>query len=493
MRQIERDELEPLATGAWILGTGGGGSPYLSYLNMRKLYAEGTHVSLMDPADLPDGALVAVVSNMGAPLVGQERLADPAFAAKPVRMMEQYLGRRFTAVMSVEIGGGNAFQPLLVAAMTGLPVVDADAMGRAFPEAQMTSFAIADLPMFPLTLADIRDNEVIVARAATWKWMERISRKVCTEVGSIAATCKAPRTGAEVKAHGILYTTTQAITLGREVRRARQAHEDPVAATSTAAQGKLLFRGKVADVQRRATEGFLHGRRPDRRHRRRPGCSFPGRIPERIRHRLARRSRDRNDPGPDLRPRQRLWRGHRHRKPALRPASERHRVTRPRHSAHPERHRPCRPARVRPRHRLRNRLRGPTPMRRIGIDVGGTNTDAVLIDGSRVLAAIKTTTTADVLTGVRAALSQLLANGDPGPVAAVVIGTTHFTNAVIEQRSLQRVGAIRIGLPASASLPPFIDWPDDLASMVRGQVQHGRRRPRIRRPPDRAAGPSRNP
>jgi uncharacterized protein len=259
MRPIERDELEPLATGAWILGTGGGGSPYLSYLNIRNLYADGLRVKLMDPADLADDALVAVVSNMGAPLVGQERLSDPAFAAKPVRMMEDYLGRRFDAVMSVEIGGGNAFQPLLVAAMTGLPVVDADAMGRAYPEAQMTSFAIADLPMFPLTLADIRDNEVIVTRAASWKWMERISRKVCTEVGSIAATCKAPRSGAEVKDHGILYTTTQAIALGREVRRARHAHEDPIAALLTAAKGKLLFRGKIVDVQRRATEGFLRG------------------------------------------------------------------------------------------------------------------------------------------------------------------------------------------------------------------------------------------
>src|ERR1700679_286498 len=113
-------------------------------------------------------------------------------------------------------------------------------------------------------------------------------------------------------------------------------------------------------------------------------------------------------------------------------------------------------------------------MRRIGIDVGGTNTDAVLIDGSRVLAAVKTATTADVLGGVRAALSQLLAQGnyggDPGEIAAVVIGTTHFTNAVIERRSLQRVGALRIGLPASASLPPFIDWPEDLASIVRGQI-----------------------
>jgi uncharacterized protein len=258
-RGIARDELEPLATGAWILGAGGGGSPYLSFLNMRNLYAAGTTVALMDAAELADDDLVAVVSSMGAPLVGQERLSDPVVAAKPVRMLEEYLGRRFRAVMSVEIGGGNAFQPLLVAAMTGLPVVDADAMGRAFPEAQMTSFAIADLPMFPLALADIRDNAVIVTRAASWKWMERISRKICAEVGSIAATAKAPRTGAEVRAHGILGTVTQAIALGAEVRRARACHEDPIAAVLRATSGALLFRGKVADVQRRTTEGFLRG------------------------------------------------------------------------------------------------------------------------------------------------------------------------------------------------------------------------------------------
>jgi N-methylhydantoinase A/oxoprolinase/acetone carboxylase beta subunit len=111
-------------------------------------------------------------------------------------------------------------------------------------------------------------------------------------------------------------------------------------------------------------------------------------------------------------------------------------------------------------------------MRRIGIDVGGTNTDAVLIDGTRVVGAVKTSTTADVLGGVRTALDQLLAQtvDDPGAITAVVIGTTHFTNAVVERRELQRVGALRIGLPASASLPPFIDWPEDLAALVRGEV-----------------------
>ena len=226
---------------------------------MREMYKANKRVTLIDPMTLGDDDLVAVVSSMGAPLVGQERLRDPDFAAKPVRMMEEFLGRKFNAVMSLEIGGGNALQPLMVAAVTGLPVVDADSMGRAFPEAQMTSFAIGDLQMFPLCLADIRDNETIVARAASWKWMERISRKICTEVGSVASTCKAPRSGKEVKDWGILYTTTRAIELGHAVEAARAAHEDPVAAALDQEGGILLFRGKITDIDRRATEGFLRG------------------------------------------------------------------------------------------------------------------------------------------------------------------------------------------------------------------------------------------
>ena len=259
LRPVTAAEIDSLAIGAWILGTGGGGSPYAGLLNLRTLYREGALVSLMDAADLADDDLVAVVSQMGAPLVGQERLTDPATVARAVRMMEEYLGREFRAVMSVEIGGGNALQPFMAAALTGKPVVDADAMGRAFPEAQMTSFAIHDLPMFPLTLADVRDNEVVVARAASWKWMERISRKACVEVGSVAATCKAPRTGKEVKAYAILGTTTKAIRLGQAVQAARRAHRDPVEAVIEVEHGRLLFRGKIQDVNRRATEGFLRG------------------------------------------------------------------------------------------------------------------------------------------------------------------------------------------------------------------------------------------
>jgi len=260
MREITAEDIESLAVGAWILGTGGGGSPYLGLLNMRRLYAEDRRVRLMSPDDLADDDAVAVVSNQGAPLVGQERLTDSRNVARAVELMEEFTGKRFRAIMSLEIGGGNSIQPMMAAAHLGLPVVDADCMGRAYPEAQMTSFAVGGLKPWPLTSVDPRGVESIVARVPTWKWMERVSRKICTEYGSIAATCKAPRTGAEVKRWGIPYTTTKAIRIGDAVRAARRAHEDPVAALLEAEDGKLLYRGKVVDVERRTTEGFLRGR-----------------------------------------------------------------------------------------------------------------------------------------------------------------------------------------------------------------------------------------
>ena len=149
-------------------------------------------------------------------------------------------------------------------------------------------------------------------------------------------------------------------------------------------------------------------------------------------------------------------------------------------------------------------------IRRIGIDVGGTNTDAVLLEGARVVHAVKTPTTPDVTTGITRALRALLAEvraargggrlptahtgradpapteprrahgtpptvctglADPAPtIDAVMIGTTHFTNAVVQRRDLTRVAAIRIGLPAAGSLEPFIDWPPDLAAIVHGEA-----------------------
>jgi N-methylhydantoinase A/oxoprolinase/acetone carboxylase beta subunit len=105
---------------------------------------------------------------------------------------------------------------------------------------------------------------------------------------------------------------------------------------------------------------------------------------------------------------------------------------------------------------------------RIGIDVGGTNTHAVLMDGSRVVAKIQTPTTEDITSGIATALRDLLANAGTATdrIRAVMIGTTHFTNAVIERRRLQPTACVRLGLPATAALPPMVDWPSELRATI---------------------------
>src|SRR5437763_1791148 len=107
---------------------------------------------------------------------------------------------------------------------------------------------------------------------------------------------------------------------------------------------------------------------------------------------------------------------------------------------------------------------------RIGIDVGGTNTDAVLMDGKRVVGWAKSPTTRDVSSGITNVLTALLKQTEiePGQISAVMLGTTHFTNAVVERKSLSRTAVVRIGLPATSALTPFVDWPDDLHAAIDG-------------------------
>jgi N-methylhydantoinase A/oxoprolinase/acetone carboxylase beta subunit len=107
-------------------------------------------------------------------------------------------------------------------------------------------------------------------------------------------------------------------------------------------------------------------------------------------------------------------------------------------------------------------------MYRVGVDVGGTNTDAVVMEGRRVVAAVKMSTSADVTTGLMSAIEGVLAQARvrPEQVAVVVIGTTHFTNAVIERRHLTETAIVRLCLPAAQCLPPMVDWPADLREKI---------------------------
>jgi len=109
-------------------------------------------------------------------------------------------------------------------------------------------------------------------------------------------------------------------------------------------------------------------------------------------------------------------------------------------------------------------------MYRIGIDVGGTNTDAVIMQGDKIIVAAKSPTTEDVMSGVKHSLGQVLRETgiEKNDISAVMIGTTHFTNAVVERRNLEKTAAVRLCLPAAQCLPPMVDWPDDMRAAVGG-------------------------
>ena len=104
----------------------------------------------------------------------------------------------------------------------------------------------------------------------------------------------------------------------------------------------------------------------------------------------------------------------------------------------------------------------------IGIDVGGTNTDAVLMDGTTLLAKAKTPTSGDVTSGIMAALGKVLSGIPVQLLAGVMLGTTHFTNALLERRGLAPTAVVRLSLPTTRLLPPLVDWPNDLRNAMGG-------------------------
>src|SRR5262245_29878601 len=106
---------------------------------------------------------------------------------------------------------------------------------------------------------------------------------------------------------------------------------------------------------------------------------------------------------------------------------------------------------------------------RLGIDVGGTNTDAVILDtADRVIAKTKSPTTPDVTTGIVSALQAVLTASQLSPqtIRYAMLGTTHCTNAIVTRRGLSRVGVLRLGAPATRAVDPLLTWPSDLRQLV---------------------------
>jgi DUF917 family protein len=259
MRSITNADLERLAIGAGILGTGGGGNPYVGKIHAKKLLAQGCTINVASLDEVPDDALVTSVGFMGAPVVGFERIMQGHEQIYALRALEQRIGKSFTHVIPSEIGGSNSVAPMTVAALTGLPVIDGDGMGRAFPELQMDTFMIYGVPAAPGAIADPRGHVAIFDGFADANVLERYARPVTVAMGGSAGYAFPVMTGAETKKWAVPATLSLAIAIGDAVLRSREQHSDPAEAVLAVSGGRQLFSGKVSDIQRRLVGGFARG------------------------------------------------------------------------------------------------------------------------------------------------------------------------------------------------------------------------------------------
>lgn len=256
---VTTEHLERLAIGAGILGTGGGGNPYLGKLIARRFLEAGSTIEVVSLDEVPDDALVTSVGGMGSPTVTFERLLRANEALNAMHALERHLGRAFTHVVPSEIGGSNSTIPMVVAVQSGIPVIDADGMGRAFPELQMETFMIDGVRPTPAAFASYHGHTVVIDDLDDPRTLERYARAVAIQMGGRAGYAFPAMTGAEVRASAIPGTLSLAIRLGEAVLAARAAHDDPSLAACAVTGGLRLFAGKVTDVQRQMTGGFARG------------------------------------------------------------------------------------------------------------------------------------------------------------------------------------------------------------------------------------------
>ena len=266
MTRLTFDDLESLSLGAAVLGTGGGGDPYIGRLALRYQMELRGEPSYIPAADLADDAMVVTIGMAGSPAVALEKLITLSFADAPLRKIEKWFGRKADAVIPIEIGGMNSLLPLLTACATGLPVVDADGMGRAYPGGDKTTFWLAGISPYPMIMMN-EHGETVILEGVEGRPSEHIARAAMVELGGAVSAATYVMTGRQAKDSAIHGTITLAIELGRAIREARREKLDPfeailgrLAATTPPTYGRMLFDGKVVDLTRNQEGGFNIGR-----------------------------------------------------------------------------------------------------------------------------------------------------------------------------------------------------------------------------------------
>ncbi|KAK2041826.1 DUF917-domain-containing protein [Colletotrichum somersetense] len=265
---LSETDLDWITIGCYILGTGGGGSPYQHMLRLREMMRAGATVRIVSPFDLKDDDIVACGGGKGSPQVSIEKpYGDEIMESQ--RELYAYLGTKPTAVISLEIGGGNGLQGLILGASTNLdvPTVDGDWMGRAYPISHQTTPVVFEkkATMIPSCISDGNGRIMLMTKARTELDAERAFRAALSQMGSHVGCAKGPVSGRDTKSWVVENTVSLSWRIGRAVALARCTNTVDAVAEAIVDQvgggesARVLFRGKIVGVERVTRAGHAYG------------------------------------------------------------------------------------------------------------------------------------------------------------------------------------------------------------------------------------------
>lgn len=257
-------DVQDMARGAVLLGTGGGGDPYIGELFLRAQMQRGNFATIVDPADVDDDAFILSIFHIGAPPPFVEQLVSDRLQIRILERAQELAGRKVDALICAEIGGFNSTMPLALSAISGLPAIDADGIGRAFPRMEMTAFSIMGLRATPILLMDECGTEALIETADD-RTCETVVRAVCSSAGAHITGAGYRMSGRDMKRCAVHGTVTQTLEIGRTIRLARENGEDIFGnllryLNRDGRHAHILFDGRIIDLKREIRDGWHWGR-----------------------------------------------------------------------------------------------------------------------------------------------------------------------------------------------------------------------------------------
>ncbi|KAK8188343.1 hypothetical protein IWZ00DRAFT_576569 [Phyllosticta capitalensis] len=265
---VSETDLAWLAEGCYVLGCAGGGSPQATKIQLTDQLRDGHVMKIVDVSTLAPDARVYWGGHMGSPAVSVERL-NATETVDAFRTLMEYLKHdSFDAVIALEIGGANGLEPLLVGSSKYLnrPSIDADFMGRAYPTYWQTTLAVHEPgSLIPCAIDSGDGKSILMVRASTDEIVDRALRASCSEMGSRVGMASAPTTADSVRKHSVLKTYSLAWRIGRCIARAERSNtlskvcESIVEEVGGQKTARVLYRGKIINVERRLYKGHSYG------------------------------------------------------------------------------------------------------------------------------------------------------------------------------------------------------------------------------------------